>query len=68
MSGIGMRFDQAFSDREVQLLLHTLSSDPHRRGDLRRSLWLCRQGDGTQDLPTRTGQTERPDQPVSVFQ
>jgi len=38
MSRIGMRFDQTFSNRKVQLLLHTLSSDPHRRGNLWSSL------------------------------
>lgn len=68
MSRIGMRIDQTLSDCEVQLFLHTLSSDPHRGGDLRSSLRLSRHGDGTQDLPARTSQTERLDQPVALFQ
>jgi len=68
VSRIGMQFDQPLSHREVQLLLHTLSSDPHRRSDLGRSLRFSGQGDGTQYLPTRTRQTERLNQPVALFQ
>ena len=63
-----MRLDQTLGDCEVQLFLHTLSSDPHRGSDLRSSLRLSRHGDGTQYLPARTGQTERLDQPVALFQ
>ena len=68
MTRIGMQFDQSFSHREIQLLLHTLSSDSHRRSDLGSGLWFSGQGDGTQYLPTRTRQSERLNQPVSLFQ
>lgn len=52
MSRIGLRFNQALGDPEAQLFLHTLSSEPHRRRDLRSSPWFSRQGDRTQHLPT----------------
>lgn len=68
MPWVGMRFDQPLCDREVQLLLHTLSSDPHRCGDLRRSLRFPSHGDSAQHLPARTGQAQRLDQPVALLQ
>ena len=63
-----MRLDQTLSDCKIQLFLHTLSSDPHRGGDLRSTLRFSRHGDGAQDLPARTSQTERLDQSVALFQ
>ena len=64
-----MRLDQTLSDCEIQLFLHTLSSDPHRGGDLRSTSRFSRHGDGTQDLPARApSDSERLDQSVALFQ
>ena len=68
MPWIGMCLDQTFGDRKVQLFLHALSSDTHGNGDLRRGLWFSSQGDGTQYLPSRAGQSKRLNQAVSLFQ
>ena len=68
MPRIVEQFDQALSNREIQLFLDALPGNPHCGRNLRGGLRFSCDRDCAEDLPAGTRQGKRPNQSVPFFQ